>query len=149
MKKWLKKITGIELYERTITEAKMQAEEAIRIAEEAEHEARKRLEEAELAALSPKEKANKMQEPWVAVLDTKINPDNVRNGFFELDWNEFFIKELIVNGYGTEADPQEEIVDRWFRDIVYNMFAEEGVDTTRNSGYINVVPISKGKSQVS
>jgi hypothetical protein len=29
------------------------------------------------------------------------------------------------------------------------MFAEEGLDTQRGSGYINVVPISKGKSEVS
>jgi hypothetical protein len=149
MKQWLKKITGIEVYEKAKEEAKAQAEEALRIAKEAEEEARKQLEEAELARMSPKERATKMKEPWVAVLDTKVNPDNVRNGFFELDWNEYFVQELITNGYGTEADPEEEIVDRWFRDIVFNMFAAEGLDTSRGSGYINVVPISKGKSEVS
>jgi hypothetical protein len=29
------------------------------------------------------------------------------------------------------------------------MLSEEGLDTNRNSGYINVVPIAKGKSEVS
>jgi hypothetical protein len=29
------------------------------------------------------------------------------------------------------------------------MFEEEGVDPTRGAGYINVTPISKGKSEVS
>jgi hypothetical protein len=40
-------------------------------------------------------------------------------------------------------------VDRWFRDIVYNMLQDEGMDTDRGAGYINVVPIDKGKSEVS
>ena len=127
MKKWLKDITGITAKE-------------------------KELEEQELKLLSktdPKAAATKRGEPWVNVLDMQVNEENIRNGFFELDWNDYFIKELIVNGYGTEQDPQEEIVDRWFRDIVYNMLQEEGLDTTRNAGYINVVPIDKGKSEVS
>ena len=134
MKNWLKKITGI-----AVKEVALAQEQAI-------------LEEEKLELLrkkDPKEYATKKGEPWVSVLDVKLNDENVRNGFFELDWNEIFIKQLIAAGYGEEADPQEEVVDRWFRDIVYNMLDEEGLDTSRGSGYINVVPISKGKSEVS
>jgi hypothetical protein len=79
----------------------------------------------------------------------QVNEDNIRNGFFELDWNDYFITELIQNGYGEESDPQEETVDRWFRDIVYNMLSDEGMDTDRGAGYINVVPLEQGKSEVS
>ena len=93
--------------------------------------------------------ATKAGKPWVAVLDTQVNEDNIRNGFFELDWNEYFIEELMKNGYGFENDPEEEIVDRWFKEIVYNMLKDEGMDTDRGAGYINVVPIDKGKSEVS
>ena len=145
MKQWLKHITGLEAKERALEE------ERARIAEEAERE-RKRLEEAELELLKkqdPKEYATRKKEPWINVLDIKVNKENVRNGFFEMDWNKYFIQELIQAGYGLEADPEEEIVDRWFRDIVYNMLSEEGLDTSRGSGYINVVPIDKGKSEVS
>jgi hypothetical protein len=149
MKQWLKKITGIKQLEQARDNARIEAEAALQIAREAGEEAKRKLEEVELARLSPKDRATEKQEPWISVLDTKVNPDNIRNGFFELDWNKYFIQELIQNGYGTDADPEEEIVDRWFRDIVYNMFAEEGLDTQRGSGYINVVPISKGKSEVS
>jgi hypothetical protein len=112
----------------------------------------KELEEQEMALLKkkdPKAYATRRKEPWVNVLDVKVNKENVRNGFFELDWNEYFIKQLIEAGYGVDNDPEEEIVDRWFRDIVYNMLQEEGLDTDRGAGYINVVPIDKGKSQVS
>jgi len=127
MKKWLKDITGISAKE-------------------------KELEEKELAVLDktdPKAAATKRKEPWVNVLDVQVNQENIRNGFFELDWNTYFIKELIANGYGEQADPEEEIVDRWFRDIVYNMLQEEEIDSNVQTGYINVVPIDKGKSEVS
>jgi hypothetical protein len=78
-----------------------------------------------------------------------MNADNVRNGFFELDWNEYFIIQLRQSGYGFEGDLEEEIVDRWFRDIVRLLLTNEGLDPTTGSGYINVVPISKGKSEIS
>jgi hypothetical protein len=111
-----------------------------------------RLKEEEMALLKkkdPKEYATRKKEPWINVLDIKINEDNVRNGFFEMDWNKYFIEQLIKEGYGVDNDPEEEIVDRWFRDIVYNMLQDEGMDTDRGAGYINVVPIDKGKSEVS
>lgn len=110
------------------------------------------LEQQELALLKqrdPKSYHTRKKEPWVNVIDVKVNEENVRNGFFELDWNEYFIAQLVQAGYGVDNDPEEEIVDRWFRDIVYNMLEEEGQDTNRGAGYINVVPISKGKSEVS
>jgi DNA-binding transcriptional LysR family regulator len=156
MKKWLKKITGVEELERAAKEAAQRREQ-----EELEirNLRQEKLKEEELAAaarqdhelarMSPKERATAKGEPWINVLDVKVNQDNIRNGFFEMDWNEYFIKELIFNGYGTEADPEEEIVDRWFRDIVYQMLDQEGLDTSRGAGYINVVPIDKGKSEVS
>lgn len=134
---WNKKVrdlTGI-----TAKEQALAAEEA-RIAEE---------EMKLLKKKDPKEYATRRKEPWVSVLDVKVNEDNVRNGFFELDWNKYFIAQLIENGYGVDNDPEEEIVDRWFRDIVYNMLEAEGQSTDRGAGYINVVPIAKGKSEVS
>ena len=76
-----------------------------------------------------------------------MKKDNPRNGFFELDWNEHFVRELRINGYN--GDTEEEIVDAWFRTIVYQMLQEEGLETDRGAGYINVVPIDKGKSEVS
>jgi len=127
MKKWLKDITGITAKEKELDEK----------------------EDKVLIKTDPKAYATKKKEPWVNVLDVKVNKDNVRNGFFELDWNKYFIIQLIESGYGEEADPEEEIVDRWFKDIVYNMLEQEGQSTDRGAGYINVVPIDKGKSEIS
>ena len=132
--KKVKDLTGITAKEQAL------AEEETRIKEE---------EMLLLKKKDPKEYATRRKEPWVSVLDVKVNEDNVRNGFFEMDWNKYFIEQLIEAGYGTEQDVEEEIVDRWFRDIVYNMLEDEGMDTDRGAGYINVVPIDKGKSEVS
>lgn len=149
MKDFIKKITGIEKLEKQRAEALARLAEAQineEIAKAAEEEAKRK---EELAKMTPKERATELKEPWVAVLDTKVNPENIRNGFFELDWNEYFIVQLKQAGYGFDGDPDEEIVDRWFRDLARNILAEEGQDVSRGAGYINVIPIEKGRSEVS
>jgi len=94
-----------------------------------------------------KAEATKEGKPWVGVLDTQINPDDIKNGFFELDWNNEFIEELIDAGY--QGEKPEDIVDSWFKTIAMQILGEQGLDTAREMGYINVVPIDKGKSSVS
>ena len=93
-----------------------------------------------------KEEATKAGKPWVAVLDTQVNPDNIRNGFFELDWNNEFIEQLIDVGYSGESN--ELIVDAWFRTIVSQMLEDECHASDRVMGQVKVVPIDKGKSSI-
>lgn len=89
--------------------------------------------------LSPKEIATKKKEPWVDVISFNVNKDNIRNGFYELDWNDLFILQLRQEGYGFDGDPEEEIVSRWFRDICLNAAEAEDIDMDeRPSGHINV-----------
>ena len=105
--------------------------------------------EQERRAILDKEKAaaTAKGEPWVAVLDTQVNPENIRNGFFELDWNNEFIEQLLDAGYKGETN--EEMMEKWFRSIVIQMLEEEGQSIDRDMGYINVVPLDKDKSEVS
>ena len=70
-----------------------------------------------------KEEATKAGKAWVAVLDTQVNPENIKNGFFELDWNKHFVQNLKDNGFSGNSD--EEIVDHWFS-VLCNTIAEEG-----------------------
>jgi hypothetical protein len=150
MKKFVKKLFGIDKIEAAKAQAEQEKAEALARLEEAkvrEEEAKKA---EELAKSTPKERATLKGEPWVGVLNTHVNQDNVRNGFFELDWNEQFVLQLKQAGYGFDGDPDEEIVDRWFRDLASSMFLEQGLDPrSRTAGFINVVPIAKGKSEVS
>ena len=99
------------------------------------------------ALMKEKEEATKSGEAWVAVLDTKINEDNIRNGFFELDWNNEFIEKLLDAGYKGETN--EQIVDGWFKTIARNILQEEGLDPDRGAGYINVKDLGKDKSEIS
>ena len=99
------------------------------------------------ALMKEKEEATKSGEAWVAVLDTKINEDNIRNGFFELDWNNEFIEKLLDAGYKGETN--EQIVDGWFKTIARNILQEEGMDADRGAGYINVKDLGKDKSEIS
>jgi hypothetical protein len=150
MKKFVKKLFGIDKIEAAKAQAEQEKVEALASLAEArarEEEAKKA---EELAKATPKERATLKGEPWVSVLDTHVNKDNIRNGFFELDWNDEFIVQLKQAGYGFDGDPEEEIVDRWFRDLASNMLMEQGLDPkVRTAGFINVVPIAKGKSEVS
>ena len=101
------------------------------------------------APVDPKTAATARQEPWVAVLQTHVNPESPRNGFFELDWNEYFVLMLRNNGYTGVTD--EEIVDQWFSDLCREVGSEENVPgmDRRGAGYINVNNLGNGKSEVS
>ena len=134
MKKFIRKLFGID---------KLLAEK-----EQAQLETVKAKQEEAQAKLTPKERATARGEAWVDVLETHVNKDNIRNGFFELDWNNEFITQLKQAGYGFDEDPEEEIVDRWFRDLARNMLSEDGLDTSRGAGYINVSRLPNGKAQV-
>ena len=99
------------------------------------------------ALANEKALASEKGEPWVGVLDTQVNPDNIKNGFFELDWNNEFIEQLIDAGY--QGEEPEQIVDAWFRTIAMQVLDEQGVDKDRNIGYINTSKIDdNGKSEV-
>jgi len=149
MKNFLKKLTGLDKEEARLAEERQRIEEEKTAIEKEEKRVKKlKPEDARREALlKEKEAATKKGEAWVAVLDTQVNPENIRNGFFELDWNNEFIEQLLDAGYNGESN--EEIVDAWFRTIVVQMLEEEGLDTNREIGYINVVPIDKGRSSVS
>ena len=149
LQKLFKKMLGLDKLEQKLADTQAEIDVAKKIAEQKVGEAAEATEKAEQAKMTPKERATAKGEAWVSVLDTKVNPDNIRNGFFELDWNDQFVLQLKQNGYGFDGDPEEEIVDRWFRDIVRQMLDAEGQDPTRGAGYINVVPLSQGKSEVS
>ena len=160
MKKFIKKLLGLDILESEIelsrvrqqAEFDLQKEELTSIIEKIEKEKQQIEEEkAKLAEVkkTPKELATEQGQPWVDVLEVKVNPDNPRAGFFELDWNDLFVSQLIEEGYGTTADKPEEIVDRWFRTLAYQMYADEGIDPSRGyAGFINVTPISNNRSEV-
>jgi len=79
----------------------------------------------------------------VGVLNTHVNQDNIRNGFFELDWNEHFVLKLKQEGYGADGDNDEEIVDRWFRELCANVVVDGDYGGPVNTGVIDIQSVKK------
>ena len=141
--KIIKKLLGLDKVEANIKVAEQMladAEVKQKLAEEATVAAQQR---EELAKLSPKERATRKKEPWVGVLETHVNKDNVRNGFFELDWNEQFVLKLKQEGYGADGDKDEEIVDRWFRELCANVVVDGDFGGAVTTGSLDPSSIKK------
>lgn len=72
-----------------------------------------------------KELATERGEPWVAILSMEIDPENMQQGSFELDWNDKFVANLVRAGYQmTAKDTDADIVDRWFTAVCRNIVLE-------------------------
>lgn len=63
-----------------------------------------------------REKMKKSSEPWVDVVSVKMQDEkDPSSGYFELDWNDAFVRQLVESGYSGRTD--EEIVEQWFNDL--------------------------------
>ena len=107
------------------------------------------IEEANRVVTQSKDEATANGEAWINVIKTHVNPSNIRNGFFELDWNEIFIQQLRTAGYGETGDSDETIIDLWFKDLVYNMMIENDINPLdRNVGYLNISKLGPTTSAI-
>ena len=142
MKRFVEKLFGIDKIKAETAAAVKLAEDSTKIAKDAVEAAERAKEAEETAKLSPKDRATKLKEPWVGVLNTHINKDNIRNGFFELDWNDHFVLKLKQEGYGYDGDKDEEIVDRWFRELCANVVVDENLPEV-NTGVIDIQSVKR------
>ena len=103
---------------------------------------------------SAKELATEAGEPWVEIVKMDIDPANLHQGAFELDWNDIFVARLVKAGYMMKPnDTDAEIVDRWFQNICRHVVMEtwEQEQAMRESGsaYVRSKDIGNGRSEVS
>ena len=141
--KIIKKLTGLDKLKASIAEMQAREKEVVEELAANMREAERARQEAESAKLNPKERATQRKEPWIGVLNTHVNKENVRNGFFELDWNEYFVLKLKQEGYGVEGDKDEEIVDRWFRELCANVVVDGDYGGPVNTGVIDIQSVKK------
>jgi len=107
-----------------------------------------------VAAKSEKEIATSAGEPYVAILKMDIDPNNLHQGSFELDWNEIFVSRLVKAGYMIKSTDQDvDIVDRWFqtvcRHIVMETWEQEQAIIKGAGQYVNTRNIGDGRTEVS
>lgn len=112
---------------------------------------------AQSRKLSPKELATKNNEPYISINKVSIDPTNINNGSFELDWNEKFVVNLIKAGYKIKPDDTDnEIVDRWFqtvcRNIALEVYEQEMADPEKRRDDVRIIrqrDIGDGRTEVS
>ena len=76
----------------------------------------------DFTGMTPRQIADAKGEPWVNIVSVELDPDNIGNGAFELDWNEKFITNLVRAGYKGKDDAA--MVDQWFQEVCKNVIAE-------------------------
>jgi hypothetical protein len=101
-----------------------------------------------------KQIATENNEPYVAIVTMDIDPNNLHQGAFELDWNEIFISRLVKAGYMIKpTDADSDIVDRWFQNVCRHVVMEtwEQDQAMRNSanGYVHTRDIGDGRTEIS
>ena len=94
--------------------------------------------------LSPKEKATSAGEPYVDILSVELDPADINNGSFELDWNDKFVANLIKQGYKIRPDDTDaQIVDRWFqtvcRNIALEVYEQEQADPDKRESDMRII----------
>lgn len=73
----------------------------------------------------PKELATEAGEPYINIISVELDPNDIGNGSFELDWNDIFIAKLVKAGFMQKKDDtDDQIVDRWFQSICRNILHE-------------------------
>jgi hypothetical protein len=101
---------------------------------------------------SAKEMATEKGEAYITMLSMEIDPVNLGQGAFELDWNEKFVADLVRHGYMMSPnDTDADIVDRWFTDVCRNVVLEtweqeQAINPTR---VVKSRDIGDGRSEVS
>ena len=96
-----------------------------------------------------KEIATEKGEPYVAILSMDINPDNLHEGSFELDWNEKFVANLVRAGYQGKTDA--DIVDLWFQNICRHVVMEtwEQEQAMNGQRYTRSRDLGDGRREIS
>lgn len=94
--------------------------------------------------LSPKEKATAEGEPYVSILSVDLDPNDINNGAFELDWNDKFVLNLVKQGYKIRDDDTDAmIVDRWFqtvcRNIALEVYEQEQADPDKRESDMRII----------
>jgi len=70
-----------------------------------------------------KQAATLKGEPWVTVISMDFGGRQSLEGSFELDWNDFFVANLIKDGY--QGPTPDNIVNQWFMTVCKNVALEE------------------------
>ena len=95
---------------------------------------------------SDKDLATQRGEPYIKVLETNVDKDNPKYGYFELDWNKHFVENLKQHGFSGNTD--EEVVDHWFS-VLCNTIAEESTPIRSDNSIVSEEKLDNGRTEIS
>lgn len=105
---------------------------------------------------SPKELATEAGEPYINIVSVELDPNDIGNGSFELDWNDVFVARLVKAGYMQRKDDTDDIiVDRWFQSVCRNILNENYEQWEANQPYdsrprrVDRNDIGNGRTEIS
>jgi hypothetical protein len=98
---------------------------------------------------SDKDLATERGDPYVTILSMDVDPENIHQGAFELDWNEKFVANLIRAGYVGKTDA--DIVDQWFQNVCRHVVMEtwEQEQAMNPTRFTRSRDIGNGRTEVS
>ena len=104
--------------------------------------------------LTPKEIATQKGEPYVAIVSMELDPNDINNGAFELDWNDKFIVSLIKSGYKVKKEDKDtDLVDRWFqsvcRNVALEVYEQCQADPDNRMRIVRTKDLGNGRTEVS
>ena len=99
-----------------------------------------------------KDLATEKGEPYIAIISMDIDPENLHQGAFELDWNSVFVTRLVRAGYMIKKeDTDAEMVDRWFQNVCRHVVMEtwEQEQAMNPQRHIKSKDLGDGRREVS
>lgn len=107
--------------------------------------------------LTPKESATQNNEPYIAITNIDINPNDINTGELTFDWNDKFILNLVRAGYKIkDTDTEWDMVNRWYqtlcRNIALEIYEQYEADPNNRNNDMRIVSrkdIGNGRSEVS
>jgi len=100
--------------------------------------------------LSAKDAATARGEPYVNVVGMALDPKDLKQGAFELEYNSLFVASLVREGYRGVTD--DNIVDQWFtticRNVALETFEQDMADPEVRAKF-NRKDLGNGRTEVS
>jgi hypothetical protein len=91
-----------------------------------------------------RKKADLLGEPWMAMPKISWDPINPSKTYFELDYNDHFLKFLRDNAY---VGSDEECINRWLNDVCLSVLDEMGQPEPELVSTVRKIRLPDGKTE--
>lgn len=91
-----------------------------------------------------RKRSDLLGEPYMAMPKISWDPADPSKTFFELDYNDHFVRFLEANGY---VGSEEEIINRWLNDVCYSVLDEISANEPEFVRTVRTIRRNDGKTE--